>query len=174
MAVKIRSLAQVEAENPDLFRAMMKHHNPARFVLVSQVIISFPRGNECHVYGIFTIDKEMLRSGGPGAPVIKQDFLVFEPGSDPARAIYYTECPSAPTRPTSTSTGSANDLARRTMAAGARALACAAPTTTTDSTRWIAYLLSPSSARRSPGQLSGRVRSLLEDEKRTPIRGPSR
>lgn len=90
VAVKIRPLAQVEAENPDLFRAMMKHHKPARFVLVGQVIISFPRANECHVYGIFTIDKEMLRTGDAGAPVIKQDFLVYEPGSDPARAIYYT------------------------------------------------------------------------------------
>jgi hypothetical protein len=96
VAVRIRPLAQVEAENPDLFRAMMKHHNAARFVLVGQVIISFPRGNECHVYGIFTIDKEMLRRGDPGAPVIKQDFLVFEPGSDPARAIYYTGMPEQP------------------------------------------------------------------------------
>jgi hypothetical protein len=90
VAVKIRPLAQVEAENPDLFRAMMKHHNPKRFVLCGQVIISFPRGNECHVYGIFTIDKQMLRSTDPAAPVIKQDFLVYEPGSDPSRAVYYT------------------------------------------------------------------------------------
>jgi hypothetical protein len=96
VAVKIRPLAQVEAQNPDLFRAMMKHHRPARFVLVGQVIISFPRGNECHVYGIFTIDKEMLRGGDPAAPVIKQDFLVYEPGSDPARAVYYTGMPERP------------------------------------------------------------------------------
>lgn len=91
MAVKMKSLAEVEHDTPGLFKELMKHHNRDKFEAVQAVIISFPRGNECHVYGIFSIDKKALASGDPHRDVIKQDFLVYEPAMN--RATYYTGHP---------------------------------------------------------------------------------
>ena len=91
MAVKIKSLAEVERDAPGLYRELMKHHNAEKFEAVQAVVISFPRGNECHVYGIFSIDKQALSGGDPCRDVVKQDFLVFEPASN--RATYYTGHP---------------------------------------------------------------------------------
>jgi hypothetical protein len=91
MAVKIKSLGEVERDTPGLFKELMKHHNPDRFEAVQTVVISFPRGNECHVYGIFSIDKKALSSSDPSRDVIKQDFLVYEPAAN--RATYYTGHP---------------------------------------------------------------------------------
>jgi hypothetical protein len=91
MAVKIKSLAEVERDAPGLFKELMKHHSPEKFEAVQAVVISFPRGNEYHVYGIFSIDKKALSSGDPRSDVIKQDFLVYEPASN--RATYYTGHP---------------------------------------------------------------------------------
>jgi len=85
-ASQLRSVAELEQEHPELVLAVMKHQNPARFVLCQVFIVSFPAGEQTPVYGIFTVDKSELARNPSGNKVVKQDFLVYETAS---KAVTY-------------------------------------------------------------------------------------
>lgn len=79
---EIKPLAELERENPELFR-VMKKYQPKRFIPIDWVIISQPPEYPAHqVYGIFVVDKEevkkKLRNPSKGFPQVKQDFLVYD------------------------------------------------------------------------------------------------
>lgn len=75
---QLRTVAELEKEHPELLKIVMKHQNPKRFVLCPIFVISFPKGPDVPVYGIFTVDKSELAQRPAGDKVVKQDFLVYE------------------------------------------------------------------------------------------------
>jgi len=85
-ASHLRSVAELEQEHPELLKIVMKHQNHARFVLCQVFIVSFPVGDETPVYGIYTVDKDVLAKDPKADTVVKQDFLVYEATS---KAVTY-------------------------------------------------------------------------------------
>jgi hypothetical protein len=106
-ASHLRTVAELEQEHPELHQIVMKHQNPARFVLCRMLIVSFPARKQTPVYGIFTIDKVELQKRPHGDSVVKQDFLVYD-ATD--RAVTYY---SGQGTPGDTLHGTIDDLCAR-------------------------------------------------------------
>jgi hypothetical protein len=87
--IKFRTPDQLRQDHPELTRVVMKHTVPQKFTLIRRFVISFPVGPDTQVMGIYSVVKDELRRNPTSGPIIKQDFLVWVPGSGKP-PIYYS------------------------------------------------------------------------------------
>lgn len=89
-AHRFKSMRQLQEEHPELIKVVMKYQKRERFLMSELVVLSYPDGGKSQVYGIFTVDKDVLRNDPDHGPIVKQDFLVWRPGGDEPRIVYYS------------------------------------------------------------------------------------
>jgi hypothetical protein len=87
-AHQFKSIEQLRVEHPELAGVVMKYLNAERFVLCEQYLISFPDTLGTQVFGIYTIDKNELKRDPAHGVIVKQDFLVWRPGTSEPPTYY--------------------------------------------------------------------------------------
>lgn len=83
-----RTVDELRERHPELASVVMKYQRPEQFVLCRRFLISFPEGQGTQVFGIYTIDKDELRRDPLHGAVVKQDFLVWRPGTGEPPTYY--------------------------------------------------------------------------------------